>query len=97
MACDGKIKNTAPAFLEEDGKKLYFNFHSLVWSVFLNQAPLSYLMFVMNPFGKTLKRRGYLVDPVRFPHAQNGLWQFFSSRKWSGKKTNRSVSLVRNC
>ncbi|XP_026100614.1 uncharacterized protein LOC113071476 [Carassius auratus] len=78
MTCDDKINNTAPAFLEEEGKKLYLNFYNLVCSVFLNQAPRSYLMFVDEPFWESkLKGRGYLVDPVRFPHAQNCLRQFF--------------------
>ncbi len=78
MTCDDKINNTAHAFLEEEGKKLYLNFYHLVQIVFLNQAPRNYLMFVDEPFWKnTLKHRGYLVDPVRFPYAQNCLWQFF--------------------
>ncbi len=76
MTCDGKINNTAHVFLEEKGKKLYLNFHHLIGIV--NQAPRNYLMFVDEPFWKnTLKHRGYLVDPVRFPYAQKCLWQFF--------------------
>ncbi len=78
MMCDDKINNTAPAFLEEEGKKLYFNFYHLVRIVLLNRAPQNYLMFVDEPFwNNTLKHRGYLVDPGRFRHAQNCLWQFF--------------------
>ncbi len=78
MTCDDKINNTAHVFLEEEGKKLYLNFYHLVQIAFLNQAPRNYLMFVDEPFWKnTLKQRGYLVDPVRFPYAQNCLWQFF--------------------
>ncbi|XP_051755996.1 uncharacterized protein LOC127515886 [Ctenopharyngodon idella] len=77
MTCDDEINNTAPAFLEEKGKKLYFNFHSIN-SIFLNRAPRNYLMFVDEPFWiNTLKQRRYLVDPVRFRQAQNCLWQFF--------------------
>ncbi|XP_058636581.1 uncharacterized protein LOC131543350 [Onychostoma macrolepis] len=76
MTCDDKINNTAPAFLEEEGKKLYLNFYHLISIV--KQAPQNYLMFVDEPYWKnTLKHRGYLVDPGRFPHAQNCLWQFF--------------------
>ncbi|RXN15594.1 mannosyl-glyco endo-beta-N-acetylglucosaminidase [Labeo rohita] len=83
MTCDDKINNTAPAFLEEEGKKLYLNFYHLTQTVFsesrrVNQAPRDYLMFVDEPYWtNTLKNRGYLVDPGRFYHAQNCLWQFF--------------------
>ncbi|KAK9972291.1 hypothetical protein ABG768_025612 [Culter alburnus] len=77
MTSDNEISKTATAFLEEKGKKLYFNFY-LINSIFSNQAPRNYLMFVDEPFWmNTLKQRKYLVDPVRFRHAQNCLWQFF--------------------
>lgn len=73
-----KINNTAFAFLEEEGKKLYLNFFKLVCQVFSNQAPRNYLMFVDEPYWvNTLKHRQYLVDPIRFPYAHNCLWQFF--------------------
>ncbi|XP_043099905.1 uncharacterized protein LOC122348489 [Puntigrus tetrazona] len=78
MTCDGKINNTAFAFLEEEGKKLYLNFFKLVKEVFSDRAPLNYLMFVDEPYWvNTLKQRRYLVDPIRFPYAQKCLWQFF--------------------
>ncbi len=76
MTCDHKINNTAPAFLEKEGKKLYLDFHHLISTV--KQAPQNYLMFVDEPYWiNTLKHRQYLVDPGRFPYAQNCLWQFF--------------------
>ncbi len=76
MTCDDKINNTAYAFLEEE-KKLYLNFYHLVQIVFLNQAPQLPHVCWWTLLEKHTKTRGYLVDPVRFPYAQNCLWQFF--------------------
>ncbi|ROL44042.1 Cytosolic endo-beta-N-acetylglucosaminidase [Anabarilius grahami] len=77
MTCDEKINNAAPAFKEEK-EKLYLDFSQLIELFFFDQAPRNYHMFVDEPFWKnTLKQTRYLVDPVRFRHAQNCLWQFF--------------------